>query len=112
MDVTLTGNGEAERVAAARVTHVFFKVLGLTPIIGRVFGPGEDGVVLSHSLWERKFASSTSVLGTVIRLDGFSGTVVGVLPQKPIRSVHAALRYGLPLRTCAPRSFAVSTAQA
>ena len=82
MDVTLTGNGEAERVAAARVTHEFFKVLGLTPIIGRVFGPGEDGVVLSHSLWERKFASSTSVLGTVIRLDGFSGTVVGVLPAE------------------------------
>ncbi len=82
MDVTLTGNGEAERVAAARVTHEFFKVLGLTPTIGRVFGPGEDGVVLSHSLWERKFASSTSVLGTVIRLDGFSGTVVGVLPAE------------------------------
>jgi predicted permease len=82
MNVTLTGTGEAERVPAARVSSAYFGVLGLQPVIGRVFGPGEDGVVLSYSLWQRKFGGSHAVLGQALSIDGFSGTVVGVLPAE------------------------------
>lgn len=82
MDVTLTGQGEAERVPAVRVTASYFNVLGLQPRIGRVFGKGEDGIVLSHALWQRKFGGAADVLGKTIRLDGFSGTVLGVLPPE------------------------------
>ena len=80
MDVTLTGHGEAERVPAARVTSSYFDVLRLRPVIGRVFGPGEDGIVLSHALWHRKFGGTGNVLGSTVYLDGFSGTILGVLP--------------------------------
>ncbi len=82
MDVTLTGQGEPERLPAARVTANYFDVLGLNPEIGRFFGRGEDGVVLSHGLWQRKFEGSPGVLGKVISLDGFHGTVLGVMPAK------------------------------
>jgi predicted permease len=80
MEPTLTGTGEPERIRAARVSASFFGVLGLKPTIGRVFGPGEDGIVLSDAIWERKFGRSQSVLGTSLKLDGFGGTVIGVLP--------------------------------
>jgi putative ABC transport system permease protein len=82
MDVTLTGRGEAERVAAARVTSNFFAVTGLPPATGRVFRSGEDGVVLSHGLWARKFGRSDGVVGSVVKLDGFTGTVLGVMPPE------------------------------
>jgi putative ABC transport system permease protein len=84
MDVTLSGRGEAERVPAARVTFSYFGVLGLEPVIGRVFGPGEDGIVLSHALWQRKFGGAASVLGSTVYLDGFSGTILGVLPPEAV----------------------------
>ena len=80
MEPTLTGNGEPERIRTARVSASFFGVLGLKPTIGRVFGPGEDGIVLSDALWERKFGRSRSVLGRSLSLDGFTFTVLGVLP--------------------------------
>jgi len=80
MEPTLTGTGEPERIRAARVSASFFGVLGLKPTIGRVFGPGEDGIVLSDALWERKFGRSRSVLGASLKLDGFGGAVIGVLP--------------------------------
>jgi predicted permease len=79
-NATLTGRGEAERLLLARVSSSYFGVLGLQPVIGRVFGPGEDGIVLSHALWQRKFAGSMDVLGATVHLDGFSGTILGVLP--------------------------------
>lgn len=82
MDATLTGRGEAERVGAARVTAGYFDVLGLRPAAGRVFGPGEDGIVLSHKLWQRKFGGRADALGSSIELDGFSGTILGVLPPE------------------------------
>lgn len=79
---TLTGQGDPERVQAIRVTSNYFAVLGLRPVIGRVFAPGEPGIVLSHALWQRKFGGAEDVLGRQVRLDGFSGTILGVMPPE------------------------------
>lgn len=80
MNVTLAGRGDAEHVLGYRVSAGYFQVIGLEPVIGRVFGPGEGGIVLSHALWQRKFDGSSDVIGSAIRVDGFSGTILGVMP--------------------------------
>jgi predicted permease len=83
---SLTGIGEAERVQAKLVSSDFFSVLGVAPVIGRTFAPGEDEigaapvVMISAGLWSRKFGSSATVLGTTLTLDDKDYTVVGVFP--------------------------------
>ncbi len=82
----LTGDGEPERVATASVTADVFPVLGVTPALGRPFTveedqPGSDDVVvLSHGLWQRRYAGDRDIVGRVIRVNGRARTVVGVLP--------------------------------
>ncbi len=83
---TLTGEGEAEYVPAAVVSHNFFSVLGVKPMLGRNFlaeedGPGAPGVVLvGHGFWQRALGGAPDVIGRVITLDGAKRTIVGVMP--------------------------------
>ncbi len=82
----LTGNGEAERVEGALVTPTLFPLLGVTAQLGRTFFPEEERpgrdqvVVLSHSLWMRRFNSNASLVGRTIALDGKPALVAGVMP--------------------------------
>jgi putative ABC transport system permease protein len=84
---TLTGLDAPERISAGRVTTGFFRSLGVRPVAGRLFEPGEDQpgrgealAMLSHRFWIRRFAADTGVVGRSISLDGRLYTVVGVLP--------------------------------
>lgn len=83
----LTGQGEPERVSATRVTANYFSILGVSPVLGRTFAVGEDQsgsdrvVILSHALWERRYGSDSKVVGTKVRIDGESYTVIGVMPS-------------------------------
>src|SRR5271166_4740117 len=82
----LTGMGEAERVSGEFIAPDFFPLLGVRPVIGRNFEPGEDRVgaapiaMISAGLWRRKFGSARDVLGKGITLDGRSYVIVGVIP--------------------------------
>src|SRR5579863_5308276 len=82
----ILGLGDAEQVHARFITSDFFSVLGVNPVIGRTFAPGEDDigrapiVMISEGLWRRKFNSSSDVLGKSINLDGTGYTIVGVTP--------------------------------
>ncbi|MGH9907597.1 MAG: ABC transporter permease, partial [Pyrinomonadaceae bacterium] len=84
---SLTGEGEPERLRGAWVTAGFFSTLKAQPLLGRTFAPGEDAqsspslVILSHRLWQRRFASDPQVVGKAITLNGRSQTVVGVMPD-------------------------------
>lgn len=86
-DITLdlTGGGEPERLAAARVSPSLFPMLGARTELGRTFleeedQPGRDNVVvLSNQLWERRFGADPSIIGRTILLDGHPYVVVGVL---------------------------------
>jgi putative ABC transport system permease protein len=83
----LTGTGEPERLAAARVSPGLFPMLGVQAQLGRTFldeedRPGRDQVViLNHELWERRFAGDPNVIGRKIMLDGHPYEIVGVLPR-------------------------------
>jgi putative ABC transport system permease protein len=81
----LTGDGDPIQVPIATVTATFFDVLGVTPLLGRTFQPGDDVpgrqrvVVLSHALWQQRFGRDPSVVGRTITLNGVPQQVVGVL---------------------------------
>ena len=84
----LTEGGEPERVLGAHVTAAYFDVLGLPPLLGRVFTEAEDqqGVarvaVISHGLFSRRFGGDRTVLGRTILLSGRPHTVIGVMPRE------------------------------
>lgn len=83
--MNLTGGGKPEFVAAATVSADFFSVLGVKPILGRTFLPGEDQVghnretVLTHALWQNRFGGDRGIVGRQITLNGEAYTVVGVM---------------------------------
>lgn len=85
-DAELIGDGEPERLTSVPVSQNFFPLLGVEPEIGRQFSAeeckwnGPEAVMLSHGLWERRFASDPRIVGKALEFDGGPMTVVGVLP--------------------------------
>jgi len=86
-DFNLTGLGEPVRLTGTLVSAELFSILGARPEMGRVFladedRAGEDNfVVLSHALWQERFASDRNIVGRSIQLEGVSRQVVGVMPK-------------------------------
>ena len=85
-DASLSGDGEPEELRARKVTGNFWSVLGVQPIVGRVFTEAEDTagarvVVLGYGLWERRFGASPGVVGRTITLNDTAWEVVGVMPR-------------------------------
>jgi len=82
----LTGRGDPEQLPAVRVAWNFFEVLGVGPALGRTFRPEEDrpaghpAVLISDSLWKRRFGGDPGVLGQSITLDSVDTTIIGVMP--------------------------------
>jgi putative ABC transport system permease protein len=82
----LAGGGEPERLTGTRITPNFFDVLGRSPALGRSFTAQETQlgqnrvVILSHGLWQRRFAGSREVLGQTMKLNNELYTVIGVMP--------------------------------
>ncbi|MFL5616248.1 MAG: ABC transporter permease [Gemmatimonadaceae bacterium] len=83
----LTGTGDPERIPGSRVSGDFFRVLGVAPQLGRVFGRDEDEpgknnvVVLSDGLWKRVYGGDRGVAGKTIQLNAQSFTILGVMPE-------------------------------
>src|ERR1051326_1512173 len=86
--MTMTGGAEAERLPSQNVTANLFDLLGIKPELGRTFSDAEDNpeappvAVISHGLWERRFSSSTGVLGLCITLDNQNYSIIGVMPPR------------------------------
>jgi len=82
----LSGRGEPERVLSPSATANFFSVLGVEPLLGRTFQPGEDKpgaprvTVLTYGMWQRRFGGDTGIVGRPLTINGESYTVIGVLP--------------------------------
>jgi predicted permease len=81
----LTENGEPERVRGVRTTPNLLSILGIQPTVGRRFSPNEVAestpvVVVSESLWVRRFGANPNAVGQDIVLNGSRYTVVGVVP--------------------------------
>jgi predicted permease len=85
--MSFTGRGEAERVRGEYITSDFFPLLGVKPLLGRNLMEGEDRigaaplVLIGEGFWQRKFGSSTDVLGKTLNFDGRGLTVIGVIPS-------------------------------
>lgn len=104
--LNLTGRDEPERVQGLTVSPDYFPLLNVNAEIGRTFvpeeeEPGQDKViVLSHRLWERRFAADPSIVGQPITVEGEPYTVVGVLPSDfhIFRVLNRDLDVFIPLR--------------
>jgi macrolide transport system ATP-binding/permease protein len=76
-----------QQVDGSSVSDGFFRTLGVTPVLGRDFYPGEDGpnatpaVLLSYRIWQQRYSGSPGVLGQAVTLDGHSYVIIGVLPR-------------------------------
>ncbi len=82
----LIGTDSPEHLRGLHVTQRLLPMLGVQPLLGRLFVPGEDSkgaeheIVLSYQLWQRRFNLDPNVLGKAINLSGEAYTVVGVMP--------------------------------
>lgn len=85
--LNLTGSGEPERLTTFQVSPNYFQLVGVAAELGRTLLPGEDRpeqkhvVILSQSLWQRRFGLDPGVIGRVIQLEGEKYTVIGVMPS-------------------------------
>ena len=80
---SIGGSGEPERVWGQAASANFFDVLQIPMTVGRGFANSEENqqvIVLSHRLWQRRFASDPAIAGKTITLSGHPYTVVGVAP--------------------------------
>lgn len=84
---TLTGQGDPEVIEGLRVSADYFKMLGVSPALGRDFEIEEDRpasrfvVIISQSLWQRRFNSDPQILGKQLTLSDQPFTIVGVMPS-------------------------------
>jgi putative ABC transport system permease protein len=89
MAFTLFGGPEPERIQAAVVSANFFELMGVTPLLGRAFAPGDEAhgaeavLILSHEYWRRSHKGDPNVVGRVFRMNDRPHTVIGVLPPLP-----------------------------
>ncbi len=82
----LSGNGEPEQRVALRVAASLFSVLGRPPMLGRAFTQEEEEqgapvVILSWTLWQRRYLADPAIIGRAVQLDRRPYTVVGIMPQ-------------------------------
>jgi len=87
-DFNLAQGGEVRLAKALWVSGDFFNVLGVQPVLGRVFSTTDDqrgcsspGVVISHSFWQREYGGEASVIGRKLTLADHPFEIVGVTPQ-------------------------------
>jgi putative ABC transport system permease protein len=85
--MTLTGNGEPERIEALGVTDGFLPVLRVAPLLGRRFTPADDGpgspprAMLTFGFWQQRYSGRTDVVGQSVTLGGKPYEIIGVLPR-------------------------------
>jgi putative ABC transport system permease protein len=110
---TLTDGEDAKRLEGIAITPEVFDVLGVPPLLGRVFTK-EDAkndanrvVVLTYPFWKSAFAGDSKIIGQQVTLSGRPHTVIGVMPpgwKFPIEDEH--IEYALPLEYFGPQVLA------
>jgi macrolide transport system ATP-binding/permease protein len=80
-------NENLERIAVEVVSDNYFQVVGARLAAGRAFGPeqrvqgGEPVAIISHALWERRFAGDPAIVGKTLRMNAREFTVMGIAPK-------------------------------
>jgi len=84
--INVTYKNNPQRYTGCYVTEDFFKLLGVSPILGRDFTPddnkpgSEKVAILSHEIWRRDFNSDPKIVGQGVRINGKAGIIIGVMP--------------------------------
>ncbi|PYV54667.1 MAG: hypothetical protein DMG98_17690 [Acidobacteria bacterium] len=85
---TLSIGDRAERTTGSIVSANYFDAIGVHPVLGRGFLPGEDQgqsahpiAVISSQLWQGRFHGDRQIIGKTQRLNGVVHTIVGVAPE-------------------------------
>src|SRR5689334_19922023 len=87
--VIMRTDHDAMRLQVGLVTGNYFDAMGLSPILGRVTRPSDDGpgvapvMILTHDFWQRRFRGDSSIVGKMVTVDGKSAQVIGVLQAAP-----------------------------
>jgi putative ABC transport system permease protein len=84
-ELALADGDAAQRIEGALVSANLFSVLGVQPLLGRAFNPTEERAeeylgIISYDLWQRRYGGAADIVGRQIQLDGYSFTVIGVMP--------------------------------
>ncbi|MFN2531304.1 MAG: ABC transporter permease [Pyrinomonadaceae bacterium] len=85
-DLNLTGVDQPEQLQAAAVSATLLPTLGVDPHLGRNFLREEDQsgheqvIIISYSLWQRRFGGDPSIVNKIINIDGRPTSIVGVMP--------------------------------
>lgn len=84
---TLGGDSQSERIYLALVGEGFFQLLGTAPLLGRGFESGDfvepsRVIVISHGLWQRRYAADQRIIGRTVQLDDRAVEIVGVMPPQ------------------------------
>ena len=82
----ISGDKEPERLMSARISSSVFPMLGAEPMLGRTFtigedAPGQNVVILSYGLWQRRFGADPGIIGRNLELNRQPYTVIGVMPK-------------------------------
>lgn len=89
MPFQLYGRGEPQRVQTGVVSDNFFDMLGVRPLHGRLFLPGEEAVgaapvvVLGYRYWMEQLGGDAKIVGTTFTMNDHIHTIVGILPPLP-----------------------------
>jgi len=101
--INMSGGDRPEQLRGIHVSYEFFELFGAKTALGRIFSPAEDRpggdnvVVLSNGLWQRRFGGAPDVIGKGITLGGEAYTIIGVLAlDSPTIRLH-------PTSTCLSR---------
>jgi predicted permease len=107
-EVTMRTGDRPERLSVLLVTADFFRVIGVSPVMGRPFTAEEDtpgnntALILSYGTWQNRFGANPSIIGTAVEIDAKPYHIVGVMPRGfafPRPDVAAWVPMGLdPLR--------------
>ena len=90
LNVTLTGDREAQLLRGTVITAELLPLLGVQPALGRAFlpeedaaggGPGGRPALLSHEAWHEHFGGDAGVIGRAVDLNNNRFTIVGIMPQ-------------------------------
>jgi predicted permease len=96
---TLTGGVEPEAIPGEQVSHEYFSVLGITPMLGRTFTASDDApnaarvAVIGSGLWRRRFGADPAIVGQRVVLNSEPHEIVGVLGEgfRPVVNPEAEI---------------------
>ena len=86
--IYVSGDEKAERFDGSWITANAFSMLGVQPLLGRLFRPGEDTpggakvAIIGYAMWRDRYAADRSIVGKRIRVNGQPYIIVGVMPDK------------------------------